>query len=281
MNIHFPLEEAVVKRKSVRNYSEREIDEETMKGIVAFIEKLENPFGNKVTYHYLDKENTKNEKILGTYGVIKGATRYVGTTIKLEPLALEALGYEVETLILYLAHLDIGTCWLGGTFNRKGFSQEMNISKDDEFPVIVPYGYAAEKPHVKEKMMRKMVTADQRKDWDKLFFVDSFATSLSEEAAGELAFALKMLRLAPSASNNQPWRVVVQGDSCHFFEDKKPGYSDRFSYDIQRIDMGIAAAHFDHAMKEKGMKGNFTTNAAPDIELPENVEYVFTWRKEG
>ncbi len=279
MDINFSLEEAVRKRYSVRNYTDEKIKAEEQSFIRSFVSSLGNPFGQKVNFHYLDKKSTEDEKILGTYGVIKGASQYIGTTIKLEKMALESLGYEMETLILYLASLGIGTCWLGGTFNRKGFAKAMDIGEEEIFPIITPIGYAAEKKHIKEMAMRKMISADKRKKWEDLFFKDNFDISLDKKEAKDLEFPLKMLRLAPSASNKQPWRIVIKDDSCHFYEYKEPGYSDRFPYDIQRIDMGIAAAHFDLAMKEKNIKGSFNMENKPDIELPENVEYVFSWTR--
>ena len=102
---------------------------------------------------------------------------------------------------------------------------------------------------------------------------------LSEEA-GSLAFPLEMVRLAPSASNKQPWRILLKDGDFHFYECKEPGYSDRFPYDIQRVDMGIAAAHFDFSLKEKGIKGHFNRLSKPELELPENMEYVFSWIRE-
>lgn len=264
----------------MRNYSEEEIGPEIRQSIKSFIDSLDNPFGKKVNFHYLHSRDIKNEKVLGTYGVIKGANQYIGTTIKLEAMALEALGYELEALILYLAYLDIGTCWLGGTFNRKGFAKAMSIEEDEMFPIITPYGYAAPKKHIKEVAMRKLIQADHRKEWDKLFFRNDFQTPLTKEDAGELEFPLEMLRLGPSASNKQPWRVLLKDDICHFYEYKEPGYSDIFSYDIQRIDMGIAAAHFDFATKEKGIKGYFNMEYNVGIDLPKNLEYVFSWVKD-
>lgn len=278
MQIDFSLETAVKKRISVRNYSEQEIEIDKRTSIESFIDSLSNPFGKEVKFHYLDKMD--NEKILGTYGVIKGARQYIGTTIKLEPLALEALGYELETAMLYLANLDIGTCWMGGTFNRKGFAKAMNIGEDEIFPIITPYGYATEKKHVKEIMMRKMVSADKRKGWDQLFYKNDFKTNLLREEAGDWEFPFEMVRLGPSASNKQPWRIVLKDNSCHFYEYKEPGYSNIFPYDIQRIDMGIAAAHFDLAVKEKGIKGSFQIINQNDLQLPENIEYVFSWIRE-
>lgn len=277
MNIGFSIEEAVTKRYSVRNYANKEIEEDKKKDIKAFINSLDNPFAKEVKYYYLNKEHSTGKQKLGTYGVIKGAKNYIGTSIKLEEMALEALGYELETLILYLAHLDIGTCWLGGTFDRKGFSNAMNVGEEELFPIITPYGYAAEKKHLKEMAMRKAIKADARKDWNQLFFNRNFHTPLSKEEAGDLAFPLEMVRLGPSASNKQPWRILVIENRLHFHQYKEPKYSDSFPYDIQKIDMGIAAAHFDLSVKEKGIKGYFANDLDPKLDLPENIEYIFTW----
>lgn len=280
MNINFSIEESVKKRYSVRNYKEQEVELDKRKAIESFVNSLDNPFGKKVNFHYLDNREMKDEDKLGTYGVIKGAMQYIGTTIKLEPMALEALGYELEAVILYLAHLELGTCWLGGTFNRKGFAKAMNIKEDEIFPIITPYGYAATKKHMKEIVMRKMIKADQRKEWNQLFYINDFQTTLTKEKAGELEVPLEMVRLGPSASNKQPWRILIKDNACHFYEYKQPGYSDSFPYDIQRVDMGIAAAHFDFSVKEKGLKGYFDTECEPELELPDHMEYVFSWIRE-
>ncbi|HAR85910.1 MAG TPA: nitroreductase [Clostridium sp.] len=280
MNINFSIEESVKKRYSVRNYKEQEVELDKRKAIESFVNSLDNPFGKKVNFHYLDNREMKDEEKLGTYGVIKGAMQYIGTTIKLEPMALEALGYELEAVILYLAHLELGTCWLGGTFNRKGFAKAMNIEEDEIFPIITPYGYAATKKHMKEIVMRKMIKADQRKEWNQLFYINDFQSPLTKEKAGELEVPLEMVRLGPSASNKQPWRILIKDNACHFYEYKQPGYSDSFPYDIQRVDMGIAAAHFDFSVKEKGLKGYFDTECEPELELPDHMEYVFSWIRE-
>lgn len=280
MNINFSIEESAKKRYSVRNYKEQEVELDKRKAIESFVNSLDNPFGKKVNFHYLDNREMMNEEKLGTYGVIKGAMQYIGTTIKLEPMALEALGYEFEAVILYLAHLGLGTCWLGGTFNRKGFAKAMNIEEDEIFPIITPYGYAATKKHMKEIVMRKMIKADQRKEWNQLFYINDFQTTLTKEKAGELEVPLEMVRLGPSASNKQPWRILIKDNACHFYEYKQPGYSESFPYDIQRIDMGIAAAHFDFSVKEKGLKGYFDTECEPELELPDHMEYVFSWIRE-
>lgn len=280
MNIQFSIEEVVQKRYSVRNYSDQAVEPEKKRAIERFVDGLENPFGCKVHFHFLDHAESKSPENLGTYGVIKGAKQYIATTVELRPLALEALGYELETLMLYLAHLDLGSCWLGGTFHRRDFAKSMNIQESEVFPAVTPYGYAASRKHIQEIVMRKIIRADQRKEWNQLFFCRDFQTPLTKGEAGDLDFPLEMIRLGPSASNKQPWRIVYTEQACHFYEDKQPGYSDVFSYDIQQIDLGIAAAHFDLAAKEKGIQGHFDPSADPKIEMPDHMIYEFSWIRE-
>ena len=277
MVIDFPIEETIRIRHSVRNYSDEAIDADKIKAIERFVDSMDNPFGKEILFHYLDTDGLADRQKLGTYGIIRGAKHFIGASIKREPMTLEALGYELETIILYLAYLGIDSCWLGGTFNRKGFSKAMDIADDALFPVITPYGYGAQRMHLTEILMRKMIRADHRKPWEQLFFSEDFLSPLTKQSAGDLAFPLEMLRLGPSASNKQPWRILFKGGACHFYEYKEPRYSDAFHYDIQRIDMGIAAAHFDLSTKEKGIRGHFDLTGGPVTELPDHFEYVYSW----
>jgi nitroreductase len=277
MNVNFNIETAVKKRNSVRNYSTQPIEEEKRAMLIDFLKHVDNPFNQKVNYHFFDMDKYGEDQKLGTYGVIQKAKHYLGASIKPAPFALEALGYELETVMLYLAYLDIGTCWLGGTFDRKGFTQALHVGEDEILPAITPFGYAQSSRHLQEIVMRTFIQAHKRMEWNKLFFQDDFQTPLTKEKADHLAFPLEMVRLAPSASNKQPWRILLKDGNLHFYEYKSPGYSSAFPYDIQRIDMGIAAAHFELSCKEMGLNGRFVWDHNPSKDLPQNTEYVFSW----
>ena len=84
---------------------------------------------------------------------------------------------------------------------------------------------------------------------------------------------LEAVRLAPSAANKQPWRVVVEGNRAHFFEKRSIGESPLG--DVQKVDMGIALAHFDLVAAERGLQTQFT-QADPGISAPDDVEYIAT-----
>lgn len=277
----FDITKAVNARYSVRNYMKQDLDEVILSEIKDYIEALTSPFGSEVHFHFLDQSMVVDGERIGTYGVIKGASQYIGATIKEEPLALESLGYVFETLVLYLASIGIGTCWLGGTFNRQGFRNVLGLDAQTLFPIVTPIGYPADKKHVVEVMMRRLIKANQRKPWETLFFQNTFDTPLKKTGDVHFEHALEMVRLAPSASNKQPWRVVKENDRWHFYEQITPGYSDAFKYDIQRIDLGIAAAHFDLSLKQAGIKGTFNVLPKPDIATPNNTTYLFSWMPSG
>lgn len=62
---------------------------------------------------------------------------------------------------------------------------------------------------------------------------------------------LEMMRKAPSATNKQPWRAVVEDGCVHFFEQKTCGYA-KDGVDIQKADLGIAgenAGFRSHAVR--------------------------------
>lgn len=93
--------------------------------------------------------------------------------------------------------------------------------------------------------------------------------------AGDYQFPLEMLRLAPSAVNKQPWRVVNVGKEFHFFEKHSLG-GENGSIDMQRIDVGIGICHFHLAAMERNLAGHFE-RTAPEFQIPADMTYVVSW----
>ena len=106
----FPVCETIQKRHSVRTYDTRALRGQDLERLMAYAEKLDNPFGISVKVHLLESGDGSAKK-LGTYGVIKGTKAFLGVTVPKGPLSLEAAGYSFEQLVLYATHLGIGTCW--------------------------------------------------------------------------------------------------------------------------------------------------------------------------
>ncbi len=277
MKVDFLVEETIRKRKSVRSYESRKLTVEEKEKINGYIGGLTNPFSMNVSFCLLETSPSGKSEKLGTYGVVRGATAFIGASVAKGQLNLEALGYSFEKLILYITSLGLGTCWLGGTFQRSRFATAMNLKEGELFPVISPVGYPSQKRRTIDSVMRWVAKSDNRKDWNELFFSGDFSKPLSKEEAGEYAFVLDMVRLAPSAVNGQPWRIVRDKGVYHFYEARsmKEG---KLGMDIQRVDMGIAACHFHLAALEKGLAGRFEKMEPPKIVESKGMEYLFSWR---
>lgn len=277
MDLDFPVEQTVKLRHSVRTYQQTNpISEPDKEKLMAYANALSNPFGVPVSFHLLETKDSHAKK-LGTYGVIKGTNVYIGVTVPSGTLSLEAAGYTFEKLILYATSLGIGTCWLAGTFDRNAFASAIGVKADEQFPAISPVGYASEKRSLTESVFRKAISSDKRKSWSELFFKDRFDTPLTNADAGKYALPLELLRLAPSAVNKQPWRIVQSNDVYHFYAQIDLSKADKHPIIIERVDVGIGASHFHLAALEKGLSGTFETLTDVNVASSKDLRYLFSW----
>lgn len=272
------VKETIKRRVSTRSYEEKSLTKKDKRKLIDFNASLTNPFGVDVKVQYISKDKGAEGVQLGTYGTIRGAKDFLAITVKDQPYAMEAVGYQFENLVLYATDMGLGTVWLAGTFNRKDFKNVIEISDEDLFPCICPVGYPGQKRSFIEKITRVSLGSKKRKEWDKLFFLDDFSKSLTKEDAGRYTDALDMLRLAPSATNAQPWAVVKEGDKFHFF----CNYKNSINNDIKKIkhlDLGIALSHFHQTAMSDGLNGKLEVTDI-DFDVPENMHYIITYMAE-
>ena len=274
-----PIVETIKKRCSVRTYQDKELEPNVREMLQSYMDNLENPFGMQVKKYIIDKKLASEGEKLGTYGVIKGASTFMGISVPDKDLAHVAAGYEFENLILEATALGLGTVWLAATFNREGFASAMGVPKNELFPAISPVGYPAAKRSLTESLMRTAMRSSSRKEWNTLFYLENFQTPLHKDESGDYAEPLEMLRLAPSDKNTQPWRVLKASNSYHFFVTYKSGIS-RGEEIIKRVDAGIALSHFHQTVLELGLKGCFKQTEPENIELPQNTYYITSWHAE-
>lgn len=224
---------------------------------------------------------------LGTYGMIRGARTFLAGAVRASDRALEDFGYLLELLILKATDLGLGTCWLGGTFDRSAFARAIGLRKDELLPAVTPVGLSAERRDLLEQVIRFGAGSARRRPWAVLFFDGRWSEPLGAAEAGPYAGPLEALRLAPSASNRQPWRILRQerDGPFHLFLRRTPGYGLAAGSDLQRLDMGIAMAHFDLAAAEDGLRGAWTRLEEPTAPAGTpglaGPQYIATWRAEA
>ena len=270
-------------RSSHRTYDGQPLPGELRLKLGALLEAPpEPPFGGRVRMALVDssEDETGEDRKLGTYGMISGARSFIVGVVGEGGRNLEDFGYLFEWAILQATAMGLATCWIGGTLKRSSFGQAAGAGPDEIVPAVSPVGRARRRRSLLDSAVRLMASSRKRKPWAELFFEGDLETPLSEEAAGPHASCLEMVRLAPSASNRQPWRMVrdpEEGGRFDLYLRRNRLYGKLTTVDLQRIDMGIAMAHFELSARELGLPGRWKITAPGVAELPEHTEYVASW----
>jgi len=277
------------KRTSVRTFMEKSLSESDMVHINSILTEAnqeKGPNGLNVKFSLLDIAPNDDGNIVGTYGFIRNAQAYIAGTTPNDKSALEDYGYLLEKIIIKLVEAGLGSCWLGGTFKRDDFSTPLALKKDMIIPAVLPIGYPVKNRRNAERAMRFIIKADKRLKWTDLFYNGNFETGLTSGSLtgvnSVLLSAFESVRLGPSASNKQPWRLVLdeENNQVHFYLDEDPKYSgNKLGFSMQRIDIGISMYHFQSVAEENGFAGTWN-NQNPNLTVPNNnYKYIktFSW----
>ncbi len=273
--------EVIKKRSSVRTYSNRKVAKDVQEKIQEHLQSdCQSPFGSQVRFQLIQTtENERQElKELGTYGTIKGTHLFITGAVKRGPKAMEDFGYCLEKIILTATGLGLGTCWLGGSLNRSTFARKMKATEEELIPAVTPLGYPAEKRRLIENTVIVLAGSRKRKQFGELFFEQDLNRPLEMKETEKYFLPLEMVRVAPSASNKQPWRIMKETgtDIYHFYLKENPLYNRILGeIKLQNLDIGIAMCHFELTAKELGLGGKWEISE-PDLEKG-NLIYITSW----
>lgn len=174
---------------------------------------------------------------LGFYSNIKNAPAFlafIGDTS--DPNMQEKMGYTGEGIVLEATSLGLGTCWVALTYNAKSVSSMISLKAPEKLLSVSPVGYTLEKWTFGEKMLTGFGAMHQRKP------LSTMVTGTEEaKRPGWAQAAVEAARLAPSATNRQPWNFYVQNDRITVSV-KNAGMEFNVS---KRLDCGIAMLHVE------------------------------------
>jgi nitroreductase len=284
MLFHKPVTDIIQQRKSIRSYSDTPIEEDKKEALRKFLSaNTIGPLGTKARFIFITAAPEDRESLRGliTYGMIKNPIGFIIGAVENARCSLEDFGYLMEENILMATSLGLGTCWLGGTFSSSGFSRRIALQNNEVLPAVTPVGYAVPKLSPVDSLIRVSSGADRRKPWNALFFRND--KPLLADEAGSYTTPLEMLRLAPSANNFQPWRVMKEPNAhiYHFYIKRTPALKQlqRFTAksDLQLVDIGIAMCHFALAANEKGISGIWTIKDPRLGGMADKLDYIVTW----
>ena len=291
--------EVMARRTSVRSYDGLPIDSDKMRALYdAMGASVPGPFGGRARFELVVPETdsasgeggegrlARNGRI-GTYGLISKVPAFIVGTIARGSRALEDFGYSMEGLVLKATELGLGSCWIGGLFDRGAASKALDRRDGELLPAVVAIGMAATRKTAPDTLTRRLARADSRRPAAELFFDGAPGKPLAlETSPWRLVF--EALRMGPSASNKQPWRVIARGGGDRprfdlYLNEDRLYNSALGEIRIQNIDMGIAMRHFESAARSLGLPGSWSTGAEAEAiagagaVMAPPLAYVASW----
>ena len=261
------VRDLILHRKSTRTFSGEKLSDEQIWQIKSFIANLDNKKGIFGFVRFELLEN-KNNTVFGEYGEIIGAPYYIAAVTHNNKNSLLDAGYAFERVILFAESIGMGTCWLAATsFDRNEAELRVELKDGEIIAAISPIGRKAAQMTDAEIKERKKLNSDSRLDFDMLF---ADAATKGQIRDGETKAALEMVRIAPSALNNQPWRVVMDEGVAHFYVIRR--FTLPLKYDFQMLDLGAAVYHY-------GMAANKHNCFQQNFHAKNNLEYVISVNK--
>jgi hypothetical protein len=268
---------SIYKRTSTRTYKHETLSNKEMKEIMDIKDShklFKGPFGHSFnfTFNLNSVEQDQNQRI-GTYGLIKNVPAFIGGISKNTIESIIDFGFVFEHLILSLTEKGFDTCWLGGTFKRNDYRKQ--LLDNEIIPAISPVGHRAKKRTLVDIAMRKISGAKKRLPTSILFkqYLNELPVDMTSKSA--INSCLELVRIGPSASNKQPWRLYVDDNMIHFYIERTNKYpSVSLGYDIQALDIGIALSHFSIGLLY--FKKTFQYIKIEQVKTFSNQEYILS-----
>lgn len=214
------LYEAILVRKSVKNYYMDELEQSMLKNIMNFANHLSMLFEEqKVQYKMLNYANT-DKKLLGVFSV-KAPYYFLIASDSINTSQINQ-GYLMQQVSLYLTTKGLGSCLLGikKIKNIDGMAYESAL--------VLAFGKSKES-----------IYCDSRKG--KHIEEKEFCIYKCEPDSN-LKLLMKVVSLSPSSLTIQPWRFVLYDNRIHIFC-KRDMFHAKLHQETKNIEMGTVLAH--------------------------------------
>ncbi len=217
------MRSAIENRISRRKFENEPITNQDKERIISKINDLNKASG--LTISFLENGSSAFQKLRKTYGLfvnIRSVILMKGN--KEDKNFKEKIGYYGEDLVLDITDLGLGTCWVGGTFDK----DEFIIDDNEELACVLVVGKVAE-TSLKEKMLRS-ITHRKIKTLEERIVSDQPLPQWIQDG-------MRSVLLAPSAKNTQKAMFKYEKNllSAQIADD----------YGADLIDLGIAKKHFE------------------------------------
>lgn len=217
------MRSAIENRVSRRKFENEHITKLEREDIVSHINKLNEVSG--LTMEFIEDGSSAFGKLRKSYGLFTNVRSLILMKGRMEDKDLkEKVGYYGEDLVLFMTDLGLGTCWVGGTFDK----DEFTINDEEELACVVVVGKVSSLS-LSEKMIRVATHRKVKSIEDRILSNNDLPQWVKN--------GMEAVQLAPSAKNTQKVTFRYENDilSAQIVND----------YSMDLIDLGIAKKHFE------------------------------------
>ena len=258
-------------RRSVRRYDRQPLDPGTLaqvREIVAGVEPLvpENRFEALVRDELLDEDLAA---VVGAYGRFVTPPHALAPYVLGQAHALADLGYRVEQIVVRLARLGVGSCYIGALRREGDARRRLDLPDGARIGALLIFGWPATAVggRTLNALVRVVTGCSQRLPVERLFFVGSFDHPATPSR--ELSPLIEAARHAPSAVNAQPWRFLWRDERLHLFVTRdNPRYRLAGNEAYRLHDGGICMANVRLAMEALGVGGRWVVYQGTEPDVP-------------
>ena len=213
--------EALETRHSVRAYKDLPIEQGIRNQLNAFVDECNRESGLNIVVRFDDSAGFDTR--LAHYGLFTGISNYI--VLKgVKGADFDYLcGYYGEKIVLYAQHLGLNTCWTAMTFNKKMVKTLVPEGETLCMAIALGYGETQGTPHKGKDLYKVIDVKGGMPEW----FVAGVEAAL----------------MAPTAMNQQKFVFSLEGDEPSIRVKGRGAYT--------KVDLGIAAYHFDAASGRK------------------------------
>ncbi|MFC1900465.1 nitroreductase family protein [Chloroflexota bacterium] len=247
---------AIKTRRSRRQYDGQAISPEVWAQLCKVCAEFQ-PFPGARAVPIEDSPVDLYKGIVGSYGKIVSAPSFIAFIGDMDsPNVQEEIGYTGEGIILEAESLKLNTCWMGAFYRRDVAASFVEMKSSERIVAISAVGYAVGIKSFGERLITGFGWTHRRKS------LSSIADGLHEsEWSKPVKDALEAAKIAPSATNRQPWIFTVTPDSITVSVNR-PGMEFNVA---KRLDCGIAMLHLEVSLLKHGISGKWEFLKAPEV----------------
>lgn len=242
------LYSTIFRRKSIRNFDLTPLDDNTLEEISDYLHALKPMYSEiKTELKIVSSNNVKRR-------MMKEAPHYIAVFSEVKESYLTNIGFMLQQADLFFSANGLGSCWQGIPSPTKELLESSNL----EFVIFMPFG----KPKDQGSLHRTSISEFKRKTLSEI-------TNIT--GADEL---MEVARIAPSATNSQPWFFTGNEGMIHAYSVKPNFIKALMVKKYIPIDVGIAICHLKIAAEHSGKKAEIIFDKTAKSNAPKGYEYI-------